>query len=46
MRWRRTDKEFVTIPGATHYYLNQPEQLATCIASLVDWSARKGLLQI
>jgi pimeloyl-ACP methyl ester carboxylesterase len=41
-----SDKEFVSIPGATHYYLNQPEQLAECIASLVDWSARKGLVQL
>ncbi|WP_158916950.1 alpha/beta fold hydrolase [Caulobacter sp. S45] len=38
------DKEFVSIKGATHYYLGQPEHLATCIATVLDWSARKGLL--
>jgi len=39
------DKEFVSIPGATHYYLGQPDQLATCIATVTDWSRRKGLLE-
>jgi pimeloyl-ACP methyl ester carboxylesterase len=39
------DKEFVSIPGATHYYLGQPEHLATCIATVTDWSRRKGLLE-
>jgi pimeloyl-ACP methyl ester carboxylesterase len=38
------DKEYVEIEGATHYYLGQPEQLAQCIASVTDWSRRKGLL--
>ena len=38
------DKEYVEIEGATHYYLGQPEQLAQCIASVTDWSQRKGLL--
>ncbi|MGC1302497.1 MAG: alpha/beta hydrolase [Caulobacteraceae bacterium] len=38
------DKEFVSIKGATHYYLGQPEHLATCIATVIDWSTRKGLL--
>jgi hypothetical protein len=36
------DKEFVSIPGATHYYVDQPEQLATCIATVIDWSRRHG----
>ena len=40
-----TDKEYVRIVGATHYYLGQPEQLRACIASLVDWSERKGFLR-
>ena len=40
-----SDKEYVRIPGATHYYLNQPEQLADCIASVVDWTERKGLVK-
>ena len=26
------DKEYVEIDGATHYYSNQPQQLAECIA--------------
>jgi alpha-beta hydrolase superfamily lysophospholipase len=39
------DKAFVSIPGATHYYLGQPDHLATCIAAVTDWSWRKGLLE-
>lgn len=39
------DQEYVEIQGATHYYLGQPEQLRTCIATVIDWSRRKGLLQ-
>jgi pimeloyl-ACP methyl ester carboxylesterase len=38
------DKEFVSIKGATHYYLNQPEHLVTCIDTVLDWSRRKGFL--
>ena len=38
------DKEYVEIMGATHYYSNQPQQLAECIAAVSDWSSRKGLL--
>ncbi len=38
------DKEYVEITGATHYYSNQPQQLAECIAAVTDWSRRKGLL--
>ncbi len=38
------DKEYVEIEGATHYYVGQPDQLAQCIASINDWSRRKGLL--
>ncbi len=38
------DKEYVEIEGATHYYLGQPEQLATCIGTVMDWTRRKGLL--
>jgi pimeloyl-ACP methyl ester carboxylesterase len=37
------DKEYVEIEGATHYYVGQPEQLATCIAAVTDWSRRKAL---
>lgn len=38
------DKEYVQLKGATHYYLGQPELLAQCIESVIDWSKRKGLL--
>lgn len=38
------DKEHVRIKGATHYYVGQPEQLAQCIETVVDWSSRKRLL--
>jgi len=38
------DKEYVEIEGATHYYSNQPQQLAECIGAVMDWSRRKGLL--
>ncbi len=38
------DKEHVRIEGATHYYVGQPEQLATCLATITDWCRRKGLL--
>lgn len=37
------DKEIHTIPGATHYYMGQPEQLGQCIALYSDWLARHGL---
>jgi pimeloyl-ACP methyl ester carboxylesterase len=38
------DKEYVEIEGATHYYANQPAELAQCLAAVTDWSRRKGLL--
>jgi pimeloyl-ACP methyl ester carboxylesterase len=38
------DKEYVEIEGATHYYLGQPDELGKCIATVTDWSRRKGLL--
>ncbi|MEZ5709959.1 MAG: alpha/beta hydrolase [Blastomonas sp.] len=38
------DKEYVSLKGATHYYLGQPELLARCIDTVIDWSRRKGLL--
>jgi hypothetical protein len=38
------DKDFFSIDGATHYYMSQPEQLRTCIARVLDWSCRKGLI--
>lgn len=38
------DKEFVSIEGATHYYLSQPDHLRTCVTSILDWSDRKSML--
>lgn len=38
------DKEFLSIEGATHYYMSQPDQLRTCISRILDWSCRKGLI--
>jgi dienelactone hydrolase len=38
------DKEYVTIKGATHYYLGQPEHLKTCIDTVLGWSRRKKFL--
>ncbi len=38
------DKEYLRLIGATHYYLGQPELLAQCIDTVIDWSRRKGLL--
>lgn len=39
-----SDKEFVHIQGATHYYLGQPAELARCIEAVIGWTRRKGLL--
>ncbi len=39
-----SDKEYLTIEGATHYYARQPELLTRCIDTVEDWSRRKGLL--
>ncbi|KQX17585.1 MULTISPECIES: alpha/beta hydrolase [unclassified Sphingomonas] len=39
------DKEYVSLKGATHYYLGQPELLARCIDTVIGWSRRKGLLE-
>jgi pimeloyl-ACP methyl ester carboxylesterase len=39
-----SDKEMLTIAGATHYYVGQPEQLAQCTSAVQDWSRRKNLL--
>ena len=38
------DRELINIIGATHYYVGQPDQLAQCISSVIDWSRRKQLL--
>ncbi|MBW6422510.1 alpha/beta hydrolase [Rhizobium sp. XQZ8] len=38
------NKEYMSLPHATHYYLGQPELLQACIDRVVDWSKRQGLL--
>jgi dienelactone hydrolase len=38
------DKEYALLDGATHYYAGQPEKLAQCVSTVIDWSLRKGLL--
>jgi hypothetical protein len=37
------DKEMLTIRGATHYYVGQPEHLRTCIDAITGWTAKRGL---
>jgi pimeloyl-ACP methyl ester carboxylesterase len=39
-----SNKEYLKIPHATHYYLGQPELLKLCIDRVTDWSRRQGLL--
>lgn len=39
-----TDKTFVVIKGATHYYQAQPELLRQGTGVLVDWLGARGLL--
>lgn|GEM_PF-38416 len=38
------DREYVSIEGATHYYVGQPEHLRRCIDAVLNWSRRKRLL--
>jgi hypothetical protein len=38
-------KQFVRIEGATHYYLNQPQHMVTCVAAVKDWSRKNGVLE-
>ncbi len=40
------NKEFVEIPGATHYYLGQHEQLRTAEQTCTAWLRRQGLTDI
>lgn len=37
------DKEYVTISGANHYYVGQPQQLKECVEKIKDWTDRKSL---
>ena len=39
-----SDKEYVFIEGATHYYVNQPDKLQRCVDAVRDWSVRRRLL--
>ncbi len=41
-----SDKEYVKLEGATHYYIGQPELLARCISTIREWVARKGLASV
>lgn len=38
------DKEFLSIPSATHYYVDQPNELQVCINAVIDWSRRHSFL--
>jgi len=38
------EKELHEIPGATHYYMGQPKELAKSIAIFEDWAGRRGLV--
>jgi pimeloyl-ACP methyl ester carboxylesterase len=38
------DKEMKVIKGATHYYQNQPKELAEAVVVVTDWLRRKKLL--
>jgi pimeloyl-ACP methyl ester carboxylesterase len=38
------DKEMKVIKGATHYYQNQPKELAEAVTVVTDWLRRKQLL--
>ena len=38
------DKTFEVIPGATHYYVGQPELLARAVELCVSWMGARGLL--
>ncbi|MCW1930735.1 alpha/beta fold hydrolase [Pararhodobacter zhoushanensis] len=37
------DTTHVELPGATHYYLGQPELLTQCIDTVAAWCAARGL---
>ena len=39
-----SDKEYLEIAGASHYYAGQPTQLRQCIDAVIEWSRRKQLL--
>jgi len=37
------DRQYLTIPDASHYYQGQPEQLARAVAELGAWLAARGM---
>jgi alpha-beta hydrolase superfamily lysophospholipase len=39
------DKEMLTIKGATHYYLNQPEHLAEAVSVTLHWLTSRHLVE-
>jgi len=39
-----TDKSYVEIERATHYYLGQPELLAACIDAVRGWCTERRLI--
>jgi pimeloyl-ACP methyl ester carboxylesterase len=39
-----SDKEFLQIKGANHYYRDQPEKMQQCLTAVMEWSSRKKLL--
>jgi alpha-beta hydrolase superfamily lysophospholipase len=39
------DKDMVTIKGATHYYLNQPEHLAEAVSVTLRWLTQRDLVE-
>ena len=39
------DKEYRVIKGATHYYLDQPEQMAEAIELTLGWLRERNLLE-
>jgi alpha-beta hydrolase superfamily lysophospholipase len=41
---RHSDKEKVTIQGATHYYLGQPDKMAEAVGVVTSWLKRKGFV--
>jgi pimeloyl-ACP methyl ester carboxylesterase len=39
-----TDASHHVVRGATHYYLDQPEQLEECLSVIEDWCGQRGLI--
>ena len=39
-----SDKEIISIEGANHYYVGQPERVQQCITQVLAWSTKKKFL--